>query len=373
MPEKAALAKAAPAEAAPAKAAPAKAVPAKAVPAKTAPSASSPGNRAFEHGEAAFGARYVRRGAALDASLDLAFALGHGAPGHVGPITLLPDLAPTKAVKHAHDAVPRNVAIAALRKGSVMSGPVSHEADPAPITEDEARAIVKKSFPRLGLTPLYWHALEAMVGPSCLLPAVVEALDAIPLAAWGTGRLHGLFPLTYGLLLRARERESLAAREALESILAARARTHAAARLDVMLHGREGIARRGYKYSPKYKSFQTSDRDEPSNVQDLLFCDGDAGFVASQFAALWEIQGYRVVKWMTGPSPARLFFLGGEAALETKLLVVDRYPGTMQAEALASYRDLASPLATKLLERLAGPTSKVKAQAEACLAARASR
>jgi hypothetical protein len=45
----------------------------------------------------------------------------------------------------------------------------------------------------------------------------------------------------------------------------------------------------------------------------------------------------------------------------------------MQAEALASYRDLASPLATKLIEKLAGPRSKVKAEAQACLAERGAR
>ncbi|MFO0710828.1 MAG: hypothetical protein U0353_13365 [Sandaracinus sp.] len=330
-------------------------------------------SRAYENGESAFGARYARVGAAIREELDLAFALGHGAPGHVGPITLLPDVDPAKKPKHSHEAIARNVAIAALRKGTLLPTPAPHEADPAPITEDEARAIVKASYAKLGLTPVYWHALEAMVGPSCLLPAMVQSLDAIAQASWGTGRLHGLVPHLYGLLLRAKERESKDARAALEAILKKRNATHAAARLDVMLHGREGIARRGYKYSPKSKCFQTSDRDEPSNAQDLLFCDGDADFVASQFAALWKAQDYKVVKWMTGPSAARLFFLGGDPTLETELLVVERYPGTMQAEALASYRDLASPLATKLLEKLASPSSKVKAQAEACLAQRGAR
>jgi hypothetical protein len=312
-------------------------------------------------------------GAAIREELDLAFALGHGAPGHVGPITLLPDVDPAKKPKHSHEAIARNVAIAALRKGTLLPTPAPHEADPAPITEDEARAIVKASYAKLGLTPVYWHALEAMVGPSCLLPAMVQGLDAIAQASWGTGRLHGLVPHLYGLLLRAKERESKDARAALEAILKKRNATHAAARLDVMLHGREGIARRGYKYSPKSKCFQTNDSADPSNAQDLLFCDDDADFVASQFAALWKIQDYKVVKWMTGPSAARLFFLGGDPTLETELLVVERYPGTMQAEALASYRDLASPLATKLLEKLASPSSKVKAQAEACLAQRGAR
>jgi hypothetical protein len=330
-------------------------------------------NRAWEHGANAFGARFLQPGISLRPELDLAFALGYGAPGHVGPIELAPDLAPDKKPKSTHDRIERNVAIAGLRGGSTYPEIPPHEANPAPITEDEARALVKEHFPWFALPPVYWHALEAMVGPSCLLPAVVQALEELPDDRWKSGRLESCTPLLHGLLLRTTERESLDARAALEALLRTRARSVASVALDIMLHGREGIARCGYKYSSEFKSFRRNDSADPSNVRDLLFCDGDAEFVAAQFAALWKVLGYKVQKWMSGPSPARLFFLGGDSTLETEALVVDRYPGTMQAEALASYRDLASPLATGLIARLATETSKVKRDAEACLTERRAR
>lgn len=326
-------------------------------------------SRALEHGERAFGARFKRPGFALKPELDLAFALGHGSVAF-GPVRLLSDLALGKKAKASYTEVHRNVAIAALRAGPEGFGkPIVHQENPAPIDEPEAQKLIRARLPKLGVSPIYFRALEAMVGPACVLPAYVDGVEAINAGAWDTGRLNTVFPVLYGLLLRAPVEQSNTARGRLEALLEQRDETHAAANLDMLLNGKKGIARRGYKYSVKFKSFQRNDSADPSNVLDLCYCDGEQDFVAAQFQALWEALNWKVMAHMSGPSPARLFFLGGEKTLETELRVVDRYPGTKQAEALASYSELRSPLAVQLVQRLTGLKSKVKAQAEAWLEA----
>ncbi|MDP1822501.1 MAG: hypothetical protein Q8L48_04645 [Archangium sp.] len=321
-------------------------------------------SRALEHGAAAFGARYLRPGATLTPELDLAFALGQGSG--MGPVKLLADLAPGKKQPSSFFEVHRNVAIAALRKPKgAPFGPVAHEEAPPPIEPDEAQQFLRTRL--LGSVPIHLRALEAMLGPSCLLPAFVEGLEALKAQPWDTGMLAGLFPVLYGLLLRTPPDESNAARERLEALFTKRKSSFASAGLDIMLHGSAGIARRGYKFSLKFNSYQRNDSSDPSNVHDLCFCDGEPDFVAQQFAALWAAFRYRVIAHMSGTSPARLFFLGGDQALETELKVVDVYPGTKQVEAFESYRHLRSPRVVELMQHLAGPKSKVKAQAEAWL------
>lgn len=334
---------------------------------KSSPPLALP-SRALEHGANAFGAQYLSPGFALTPELDLAFALGHGSA--VGPVTLLPDLAPGKKVTFGYHEVPRNVALAELRvTNKVFGAPVVPEENPAPLEVEEAQALLRKRMPKLPfLRPAVVRAIEAMVGPSVALAAAVEGLEQMPERSWDNGAVGQLFFVVHGLILRALPNESKAARARLEALLTAKATTYGADPLDIMLHGREGIARSGYKYSTKFRSYQRNDSADPSNVDDLCYCDGDGAFVAQQFAALWKAFQYKVQNHMNGPSPARLFFLGGEAALETELKVVDKYPGTKQAEAFESYQHLASPLAVKLIKSLAGPKSKVKAKAEAWLA-----
>lgn len=325
-------------------------------------------SRALEHGANAFGAQYLSPGFALTPELDLAFALGHGSA--VGPVTLLPDVAPGKKVTFGYQEVPRNVALAELRNTNhVYGAPIVPEENPAPLEVEEAQTLLRKRVPKLPfLRPAVVRAIEAMVGPSVALAAAVEGLEQMPKQSWDNGGVGQLFFVVHGLMLRALPDESKAARERLEALFISQEPTYGTAPFDIMLHGRQGIARRGYKYSTKFKSYQRNDSADPSNVQDLCLCDGEGAFVAQQFAALWEAFHYRVQNHMNGPSPARLFFLGGDAALETELEVVDKYPGTKQAEAFESYQHLASPLAVKLIKSLAGPKSKVKAKAEAWLA-----
>lgn len=337
---------------------------------KTAPALPS---RALEHGAKAFGAKFLKPGFALTPELDLAFALGRGA---FDPIELLPNApagVPVGGTARSHHArgVAVNVALAELRDtNKVWGAPVLPEENPAPLGVEEAQALLRTRFPKLPfLRAPVLFAVEALVGPSVALAAAVEGLEQMPHQSWDNGGVSSLFRFVYALLLRALPEESNAARQRLEALLEAKQAEYGSAQLDLMLHGREAIARCGYKYSTKFKSYQRSANDEPSNVHDLCYCHDDGPYVAQQFAALWAAFQYKVINHMNGPSPARLFFLGGDAALETELKVVEKYPGTRQAEAFESYQDLASPLAVQLIEKLAGPKSKVKKKADAWLAA----
>lgn len=320
-------------------------------------------SRALQHGAKAAGAKFLKPGIALTPELDLAFALGHGCG--FAPVTLLPEL---KAGKTSKTRLERNVAIAELRLGfEALMNQVPFPENPEAIDEAEAASILAREVPLLNFAPRNYLALEAMVGPSVMLKGIVDALPGITDEHWSNARTQGLFFVLKGFLLRALPAEAQAARVRLEALLQEKDQTFAAANLDILLHGRPAIAKRGSKYSAKFRSFQRNDSDDPASVQNLLLCDDEGPWVAAQFAALWEALQFKPQKWMAGPSPARLFFLGGEAALQTELKAADAYPGTMHADAFESYQDLASPLARQLMERLAKPDSKVQKQARAWL------
>ena len=324
---------------------------------------AAPASRALEHGANAAGARFIKPGVSFTPELDLAFALGHGSG--FAPVTLLPDLNPGKKSK---TRLERNVAISELRLGfEALMNQVPFLENPEPIDDAEAKQILSREVPLLNFAPRNYLALESMVGPSGVLSGIVEALERIAAENWDNARTQSLFFVLKGFLLRALPAEEKAARAELEALLKKKNNTFAAANLDILLHGRPAIAKRGSKYSSKFKSFQRNDSADPASVGNLLLCDDEAEWVAEQFAALWAALGFKPQKWMAGPSPARLFFLGGEATLQTELKAAPAYPGTMHADAFESYQHLASPLARQLMERLAGPDSKVQKQAQAWL------
>jgi hypothetical protein len=338
---------------------------------KSVAPAAPPPNRSYEHGAKAFGAKYVKKGFALTDALDLHFALGHGSP--MGPATLLPDLDPAKKIPWDFHSVHRNVALAELRAPPTrhLGQPLTLEANPAPLERAEGQELLRKRMPKLVFRPVTLRAIEAMIGPSAALEAWLDGLESMPEQSWNNGGVGALFFPLYGLLLRTPPSESNAARARLEALYEKKKdNVYGASQLNIMLHGRAGIATDGYKYSLKFKSYQRSASDDPSSVADALFVEEDSAWVASQFAALWAAFKFKVQNHMNGPSPARLFFLGGDAALETELKVVDLYPGTKQPDAFESYKDLKSPLAVELIKRLANPKSKVKKQADAWLAGR---
>lgn len=316
-------------------------------------------SRALEHGSNAFGAKYLRPGFARTPELDLAFALGHGSPAF-SPITLLPDLDVAKEAESWRVPIHRNVALSELR-GTPL------EASPAPLDEAEAARLIPdlvRTPPRIGVL----RAVEAMVGPSCVLQAFLTGLENAGEAHWKNGAWQSFFAPLYGVMLRVPTGEAQAARARLETLYEARKQHHGAQKLDILLHGREGLVRSGYKYNLLNKCFQTTvGSNDPSNVLDLGFLDGEADFVAQHFEALWGALGWKTVAHMSGPSPARLFFVGGEATLRTELRAMEGYPGTKQLEAFESYADLHPSSVRELMTRLAKPGGKAQKLAQAWL------
>lgn len=209
-----------------------------------------------------------------------------------------------------------------------------------------------------------------MVGPSCVLAALVDGLEQAKQAAWNNGSWQQRFPVLHGLMLRVptAERDAVHAR-----LLDPQAKIHkwyGGAKLDILLHGREGIRRSGYKYSVEYKSYGTHRKggeDDPSNTTDRCYLDEDRDFVAQQYEALWTAFRWKAQRGMMDVPPARLLFLGGNAALETELRAIGGYPGTMQVEAFEHYADLRGPLVDKLMTALAKPGSKAEKKARAWL------
>ena len=333
-------------------------------------------SRAFEHGTRAFGARFLRSGWALTPELDVAFALGRGA-ANFGPTTLLPDVDPSKLAKLqwlgaiAH----RNVAIHVLREGhSIWTKPVEAPASPAPIEPDEAVAILKRHVPVAGVMP--FGALEATLGPSFMLTAFVDVLEGLPAGAadgtpgpWNNNVLQPIWQVVHGLLLRVPPDEHAAARARLDALWRARADLHGARYLDISLHGPDGIVRRGYKYVRARRCYSDAPgSDAPPSQLDLTFLDGREEYVARSLGALWEEFDWKPAKWMIGPSSARLLFLGGEAALAHEARAVELYPKSMHADALASYSQLRTPTAVRLVLALTRDGSGVQKPARAWLA-----
>lgn len=336
---------------------------------KTGAASAALTSLAMQHGRDAYGARFVREGAALTPELDLAYALGRGSQFEA--VTLLEDLEPGKKAKAG---MPRNRAIHVAREGWEGTGTMEEAPlEVPPLGMDEAKSLAREAARHGSDRPEYYLTLEALVGPSALLASVVDGMEEASKSVWERGSSSDVCFAVYALMLRALPTETEAARsrlvalfESLEGKLG-----YPPHPLGKMLFGRSAIERYGYKYLTKFACFGTSPDDAPSTPHDLVFCPEDGPWVAAQHAALWKILNYRPKKWMLEPPMPRLVYIGGDALLETELAVVDKYPGTMQAAALAAYRDFRSPLATACIEKLSAPGSKVQKQAMECLAARA--
>ena len=148
---------------------------------------------------------------------------------------------------------------------------------------------------------------------------------------------------------------------------------HGAMTFDVLLHGREGIARSGYKYIAADKCYghAPGNTEAPATAWELTLLDDDAGaFISQQYEALWTAFAWKPLAHMMSPASARLLFLGGDAALRTELRAVDGYRGKHQVEAFAAYADLGGPLVDKLMTKLAKSGSKVEKRARDWLDAR---
>lgn len=330
---------------------------------KARPAPRSLPSEAFRHGERAFGARYLRDGFSFGRELDFAFALGRGG-GLIAPLVLFEDGDPAALSRLAFpDArVYRNVALACVRDSEPRwQTRLAEEPKPPALTEDEARDI----FSRRSLSAEGCRSVEAMVGPSCTLACLVDWLerrDVLPagVSAWDNNELLDYFKVLHGLLLRVPEDEHRRARDRLEALYAARQRRHGSLELDVLLHGKEGIVRSGYKYIKETDSYgRQPGSDAPVSAYQLLYLDGEADYIVSSQRRLWELQSWKPRKWMLSPEAPRLYFLGGRALLELELRVVDSYPKTMHEGAFDAYREIRSAEAVRLMLRLGRDGSKV--------------
>jgi hypothetical protein len=316
---------------------------------------------ALEHGTAAYGARFVKRGFATTAAGDLAFALGFPHLEYI--IDDHPDDARAEMIAYERRSYrlgwPRTVAIRWCRitasKGFKRTPQGATELDGAgkkalksgaPLTTEEIALSLKAMFSDTTsyedlreLVRLY----EAFVGPDLVATSIVDALEKSSNNVWNHqdhDRAQVMHHLGF-MLLRLPSAASDKLRARLAAIFDRRVKALPAKELgprkgergsilralDVVLNGRTGSERSGER---------NEDAIEPA---DLVHITGDEAFVR-------EAACRRV-------SPdSRLVFLGGEPVLDHLLDMFARLRG-LHHVVIDSFADVASPKAIELLQRVA--------------------
>jgi hypothetical protein len=332
--------------------------------------------QALEHGAAASGARYIKRGFATTEAGDLAFALGF--PHLEYLIDDHPDDARAEMVAYERRSYrlgwPRDVATRWCRvtasKGFKRTPQGATELDAAgkkaiknsaPLSVDEVMLSLKAmfsdttSYEDLGeLVRLY----EAFVGPEPVATAIVDALEKAGNNVWNHQDhdralvMHHLgfvllrLPISLADKLRARlagifDRRVKALRN--KELGPRKGERGSLLALDLVLNGRVGCER---------SAERTEDAIEPA---DLVHIVDDEPFVRE--AACQRIS-----------ADARLVFLGGEAVLDRMLEGFARLRG-LHGQMIGSFAEVASPKAIELLQRIA-KGKEAPERAKAVLAAR---
>jgi hypothetical protein len=347
------------------------------------PAPRSPGagpvrsTQALVHGRAAVGARLIRPGFALTPEADLAFAVGFPHLEYI--VDDHPDDVRAEMIAYERRSYrlgwPRNIAIRWCRitasKGCHRTPQGATELDgagkkalknSAPLSADEIAVTLKAMFSDTSsyedLRNLV-RLFEAFAGPELVAAAIVDALEKSGNAIWNhqdhdrahvvhhvgflllrlpastAGKLRGRLATVFDRRVKALPQKELGPRKGERgSLLRA---------LDVVLHGRAGAERSGER---------SEDAIQPG---DLLHVTDDAAFVCEAAC--------RVVS-----ADARLVFLGGEPVLDHVLDGFVRLRGAHHA-LLDGFAEVASPKATKLIERIAGGKEAAD-RARALLAAR---
>jgi hypothetical protein len=317
--------------------------------------------QALEHGAAASGARFVKRGFATTAAGDLAFALGFPHLEYI--VDDHPDDARAEMIAYERRGYrlgwPRNVAIRWCRitacKGFKRTPQGATELDGAgkkaikngaPLTPEEVMLSLKAMFSETtsyeDLRELV-RLFEAFLGPELVATSIVDALEKSSNSVWNhqdQDRALVMHHLGFVLLrLPAALADKLRARLAavFERRVKALPTKELAPRkgergsllraLDVVLNGKTGAERSGER---------SEDAIEPG---DLVHIVGDEAFVR---AAACRV---------TAPDP-RLVFLGGEPVLDHLLEAFPRLRGQHHA-VVDGFADVASPKAIELLQRVA--------------------
>jgi hypothetical protein len=333
--------------------------------------------QALEHGAAASGARFVKRGFATTPAGDLAFALGFPHLEYI--VDDHPDDARAEMVAYERRSYrlgwPRDVATRWCRvtasKGFKRTPQGATELDAAgkkaiknsaPLSLDEVLLSLKAmfsdttSYEDLGdLVRLY----EAFVGPESVATAIVDALEKAGNNIWNhqdhdraqvmhhlgfvllrlpsalTDKLRGRLAAIFDRRVKALRNKELGPRKGERgSLLRA---------LDIVLNGRTGCERSGER---------NEDAIEPGDLVHVL---DDEAFVRE--AACQRISG-----------DARLVFLGGEPVLDRILEAFARMRG-LHGQLVDGFAEVASPKAIELLQRIA-KGKEAPERAKAALAAR---
>jgi hypothetical protein len=322
---------------------------------------SARSTRALEHGTAAYGARFVKRGFAISPDVDLAFALGYPHLEYI--VDDHPDDARAEMIAYERRSYrlgwPRSVATRWCRitasKGFKRTPQGATELDGAgkkalkngaPLTEEEIGLSLKAMFSDTtsyedlrDLVRLY----EAFVGPDLIATAIIDALEKSSNNVWNHqdhDRASVVHHLGF-LLLRLPGSPSDKLRARLTAIFDRRVkalptkelgprkgeRGSLLRALDVVLNGRAGCERSGER---------NEDSIEPA---DLVHVIDDAAFVR-------EAACRRVA-----PDP-RLVFLGGEPVLDHLVDMFVRLRG-LHHVVVDGFAEIASPKAIELLQRVA--------------------
>jgi hypothetical protein len=271
--------------------------------------ATARSTHALDAGAKAFGAKLVREGFAASAEMDLAFALGFPHLRYVTDDAADPDpkaAAQAAIDKYGHDARlvwPRASAIALIRASFGKAFAVGGEPN-----ADEGHAMAKARMDFGGVPDRFVASfsiqlLEALVGTTAVVDGMLEGLDArvkkLPIDGSSWGEISAR-QLGY-LLLRLPAADAERARKRLEAFIEPTKKggdEDVGKTLDLVLHGRAGAERSGYKPDPK----------GPLSAFDLGHIIDDGKFVADQLVAG---KGPDVSSW----PDARLAFLGGEPAI----------------------------------------------------------
>jgi hypothetical protein len=319
--------------------------------------------RAFEHGENAFGARYIKPGFARAPEDDLLFALGWPHVRYLiedHPDDLLTDPAAIeKAVFRAQVGldVPRAIALRRIRAfasfangpdGKLRQGAVKAMQNRDPFTEAEAKTFVLEHLAgrALGTKQLeIAFLLEAFAGPDAIAEAITEAFETATdaqLIDHAVDKSIWAFALGF-LLLRASAPLSVALRARLETVMARcpkdNVKSHSIANvLDEVLHQMNASLR--------------SDHTD----QSLLHCvDASPEVIRAQLHASIRPWG--------GCVYARMVFLGGDEVIEYYKKHCDKVKDAADQKAIvAQFGRIASPKIRELIELM---SEKSKAETEA--------
>jgi hypothetical protein len=320
--------------------------------------------RAFEHGENAFGAKYIKRGFARAPDDDLLFALGwpharYLIEGH--PDDLLTDPAAIeKAVFRPQVGldVPRGIALRRIRAfssyalgpdGKLRQGAVRAMLNADPMSEDDAKTFVHEHLAgrALGTKQLeIIFLLEAVAGPEAIATAITEAFEKAAdaqLLDHAADKSTWAFGLGF-LLLRASAPVSAALHDRLEAIMARCPKedvnSHSVANvLDQVLH--------------QAKASLRSDHTDQAML--LHWIDETPEAVRAQLAANMRPFG--------GAVYARMVLLGGEDVIDYYKKHFDKVKDSADQKAIvAQFGRIASPKVRELIDAM---SEKSKAETEA--------